>query len=75
MLRDHPVIERMERTGYANAIAQPEHCGTDFFDSEILEGDTVVEYEGETVLLDNLMDRENLQEFLAHLGFEFKTAV
>lgn len=71
---EHPAISRTLRTGYpTNAFAQPECCGTDFFDSEILEGDVIVEYEGETALMENLEDKENLEKFLAHFGFEFKT--
>lgn len=69
MLRDHPVIERMERTGYPNMIEQPEHAGTDYFGDEVLEGDSIVEYDGEIVL------KENLEKFLAEIGFEFKTAI
>lgn len=73
MLRDHPVIERMERTGYPEP--QLESCGTDFFDCEILEGDDVVIFEGEMALRENLENPKNLENFLAHFGFEFKTAM
>jgi hypothetical protein len=48
-------------------IAQPEHIGLDFFDNEILVGDEVVEFDGDIVLRDNLYD------YLAAKGFEFKT--
>jgi Hypothetical protein Yqai len=69
VLRDHPVIERIERTGYPNVIKQPEHSGTDYFGDEVLEGDDIVEYDGEVVL------KENLEKFLSEMGFEFKTAM
>ena len=69
MLRDHPVIERIEKTGYPNMIEQPEHAGIDYYGTEIIEGDDIVEYDGEVVL------KENLEKFLAEMGFEFKTAM
>ncbi len=50
-------------------IDQPEHAGIDFFGDEILDGDEVVEYDGELVLVDNL--NRYLSE---EMGFEFKTA-
>ena len=74
MLRDHPTIERMERTGYPT-VEQHDNCGEDFFGTEILEGDDVVLFEGEIVLRENLEDPKNLEEFLEHFGFEFKTAM
>jgi Hypothetical protein Yqai len=64
---EHPMITQANKTGYANAVSQPEHMGTDFFGNELLIGDDVVEYEGEVVL------RDNLNEFLEALGFTFKT--
>lgn len=66
---EHPTITRTLRTGYPNVIKQPEHSGTDYFDCEVLEGDDIVEYDGEVVL------KENLEKFLSEMGFEFKTAM
>ncbi|WP_102274058.1 YqaI family protein [Cytobacillus massiliigabonensis] len=66
---DHPMITQTERTGYPNMIAQPEHNGTDFFGDEVLDGDEIVEYDGELILKDNL-ERYLVEEF----GFKFKTA-
>jgi len=75
VLRDHPAIERTERTGYPNVVEQPECCGIDFFGDEVLEGDDVVVFEGEMVLRDNLEDSGKLEKFLSEMGFEFKTAM
>ncbi|WP_433956955.1 YqaI family protein [Cytobacillus horneckiae] len=66
---DHPLVTQIVRTGYPNMIDQPEHAGIDFFGDEILDGDEVVEYDGELVLVDNL--NRYLSE---EMGFEFKTA-
>jgi hypothetical protein len=63
----HPAITQTLKTGYPNLVEQPEHIGVDYFGFEILAGDEVVEYDGEIVL------RENLNDFLQELGFEFKT--
>lgn len=48
---EHPLVTKIERTGYPNMIKQPEHAGIDFFGDEILEGDEFVEYEGELILI------------------------
>ncbi|CAM3734574.1 YqaI family protein [Mesobacillus zeae] len=68
-MRDHPTIEQIERTGYPNIVAQPEHNGTDYFGDEILVGDDIAEDGGELILQDNL------EKYLADVyGFKFKTA-
>lgn len=66
---EHPDITCTERTGYPNLVAQPEHAGIDYFGDEILEGEDVVEFDGEIIL------KENLEKFLVEIGFEFKTAI
>lgn len=66
---EHPDITRVNRTGYPNIVSQPEHAGIDYFGDEILEGDDVVEFNGEVIL------RDNLERFLVEIGFEFKTAI
>lgn len=66
---DHPMIERIQRTGFPNMVAQPEHAGIDYFGDEILYGDDIVEYDGEIIL------RDNLERYLKEvMEFEFKTA-
>lgn len=65
---EHPQITEMNRKGYLGASEQPESCGTDVFGFEILAGDPIVEYNGETVL------KEHLEDFLKDMGFEFKKA-
>lgn len=66
---EHPEVTQLRRTGYPNMIAQPEHAGIDYFGNEILEGDEIVEYDGEIIL------EGNLQRYLCEvLGFEFKSA-
>ena len=70
---EHPAITKANMTGYANALSQPECEGVDFFGSELFPGDDVVIYEGEMALRENLDDRGNLEKFLYHFGFEFKT--
>jgi hypothetical protein len=63
-----PMITRIEKTGYPNVVEQAEHWGDDYFGDEILEGDEVVEFDGEVIL------KDNLEKFLDELGFVFKTA-
>jgi len=69
-MRDHPTIERIERTGYPeNLLEQPEHFGSDVYGDEILSGDSYIEDGGELVL------KENLERYLAdHYQFKFKMA-
>ncbi|MGE8079056.1 YqaI family protein [Peribacillus loiseleuriae] len=69
-MRDHPVIEEIERTGYPNMVDQPEHAGTDYFGTEILSGDDYVEIDGELILKDNL-ERYLVEEYQA----KFSTAI
>ncbi|WP_423408051.1 YqaI family protein [Heyndrickxia sp. MSNUG] len=66
---EHPAITRTLRTGYpTNVIEQPEHCGTDYFDSEILEGDDII-IDGEEQIL-----KENLERYLKEVyGMQFQT--
>lgn len=67
-MRDHPVIEQIEKTGYPNMVAQPEHRGIDYLGDEILAGDEVV-IDGEETIL-----QSNLEEYLTEMyGFTFKT--
>jgi Hypothetical protein Yqai len=66
---NHPIVEKIVRTGYPNMWTQPEHVGIDYFGDEILDGDDIVEYDGEIIL------KDNLERFLSEvLEFEFKTA-
>lgn len=66
---NHPMIDQIERSGYPNMVEQPEHVGIDYFGDEILDGDYIVEYDGETIL------RDNLERYLTEvMGFEFKTS-
>ncbi len=66
-----PVITEIEKTGYPNMVAQPEHNGTDINGNEILTGDSIVLLpNGETIL------EENLEDYLIEeLGFQFITAI
>jgi hypothetical protein len=69
MMRDHPIVESLERTGLPNAIAQEECNGLDYFGNEILEGDEIV-IDGEEVVL-----KDNLEDYLADVyGIEFTMA-
>jgi hypothetical protein len=53
---EHPQISEMNQFGYLkaqgfeNVVAQNEHCGSDYYGTEILEGDDVV------------IDKENFHE-------------
>lgn len=67
MYLEHPSISEINKKGYIGPIEQ-ESCGNDVFGFEILPGDDIVEFDGETVL------KEHLEEFLKDLGFEFKKA-
>ncbi|PJN91016.1 YqaI family protein [Bacillus sp. mrc49] len=68
---EHPIVTEVNKTGYANLVAQPEHFGTDYFGNEVLIGDSVVidSSNGELILEDSLED------YLIEVkGFQFKTA-
>lgn len=66
---EHPMITQVNRTGYPNMVVQPEHAGIDYFDTEILAGDEIVEDNGELIL------KENLERYLEEVyGFQFKLA-
>jgi hypothetical protein len=68
---EHPEITQVNRTGYANMVAQPEHAGVDYFGTEILIGDEIVtdDNTGEVVL------KEDLEKYLEEeYGFKFTTA-
>ena len=68
---EHPEVTEIQKNGYANLVAQPEHFGTDYFGNEVLRGDSVVidPSNGELILEDSLED------YLIEVkGFQFKTA-
>jgi Hypothetical protein Yqai len=70
-MKDHPVIESMEKTGLPYNGAQPKHVGIDYYGTEILLGDEIVidSNTGEIVL------KENLEKYLCEVcGFVFKSA-
>jgi hypothetical protein len=70
LMRDHPVIESIERTGYPKMEHQVNHWGTDIQDNEILVGDSIVRLPNGEVLLE-----DNLEDYLIEvLGFEFTKA-
>lgn len=66
---EHPDITQINKTGYLNMEAQPEHRGIDYFGDEILSGDDIViTQEGELLL------QSNLEKYLYEVqGFHFKT--
>ncbi|WP_258832843.1 YqaI family protein [Peribacillus frigoritolerans] len=68
---EHPEVTEIQKNGYKNLVAQPEHFGTDYFGNEVLRGDSVVidPSNGEMILEDCLED------YLIEMkGFQFKTA-
>ncbi|MGE6261313.1 YqaI family protein [Heyndrickxia sporothermodurans] len=68
---EHPMIIQIQKTGYPNLQAQPEHSGIDYFGNEILVGDSIVidPINGEVVL------EEHLEDYLIErLGFQYTTA-
>jgi hypothetical protein len=67
---EHPSITRVNKTGYANAVSQPEHFGTDIMGTEILTGDYYIELPNGELLLES-----NLEDYLIeNLGWIYKTA-
>lgn len=67
---EHPDISRVNRIGYVNVVAQPEHFGTDVMGDEILTGDTYIELPSGELLLEG-----NVEDYLIeNLGWVFKTA-
>ena len=67
-MRDHPMIEQMESTGYPEI---ERNCGTDWQGNEIFEGDSIVfdPNTGESIPEDTLEDY-----LVERLGFVYKTA-
>lgn len=67
---EHPMVTQINKTGYPNIVAQPEHFGTDIMDTEILTGDSYIELPNGELLLET-----NLEDYLIKVkGFVFKTA-
>ncbi|MEH7249195.1 hypothetical protein V7114_20760 [Neobacillus niacini] len=67
---EHPSITQVNKTGYANVVAQPEHFATDAMDHEILTGDSYIEFPNGNLLLES-----NLEDYLIEtLGWVYKTA-
>lgn len=68
---EHPLITKVEQTGYPNMVKQPEHNGIDYFGDEILQGDEVVfDPENDEVIL-----KCNLEKYLEKMfGFDFTLA-
>lgn len=67
----HPIIAQIEKNGFPNMVAQPEHNGIDYYGTEILTGDTIINLpDGE------MLHEDNLEDYLIEvLGFEFTTAI
>ncbi|MDZ5711620.1 YqaI family protein [Jeotgalibacillus haloalkalitolerans] len=68
-MRDHPMIEEIERHGYpVEYLDSEESQGFDFYGTELFPGDDIAEIGNETIHIDNL------ERFLEdHKGFSFKT--
>jgi Hypothetical protein Yqai len=64
---EHPEITQINRTGYPSMVDQSEHAGVDYFGTELLAGDDIVEdpATGEVVL------KEDLEKYLKEV-YEFK---
>ncbi len=64
---EHPELTQINRTGYPNMVEQSEHAGVDYFGTELLAGDDIVEdpATGEVVL------KEDLEKYLKEV-YEFK---
>ena len=70
MLKDHPVIERMERYGYVNK--EPETLGRDSLGNEVIEGDVIFELDDKTFVAEELTYDASM--VLRTLGAERKIA-
>jgi hypothetical protein len=67
---EHPSITQVNRTGYANVVAQPEHFGSCIMGDEILTGDCYIELPNGELLLES-----NIEDYaIEHLGWSYKTA-
>ncbi|MBT2735173.1 hypothetical protein [Bacillus sp. ISL-7] len=67
---EHPSITQVNKTGYANVVAQPDHFGTDVMDHEILKGASYIELPNGDLLLES-----NVEDYqIEVLGWVFKTA-
>ena len=67
MCLEHPMITEYNKKGY---LGGREEMVTkkDYFGFDIDPGDDVVKFDGDIVL------KENLEDYLKAIGFEFKTA-
>ncbi|MEY8346454.1 YqaI family protein [Niallia circulans] len=67
---EHPLITQINQLGYPAKLEEEiEQAGLDYYGDEIIEGDPIAEYNGETIL------QSNLQRYLnEEFGFIFKTA-
>ena len=66
---EHPVITEINQLGYPKDVYQEKHWGVDVMGHEIIEGDSIIEIDGEIVL------ESNLEDFLIeHLGANFTRA-
>lgn len=67
---EHPIITKINQTGYTDLAVQTEHAGIDYFGNEILVGDSIVVTPyGEMILEDSFDDY-----LIEVLGFVFKKA-
>ncbi|WP_277680392.1 hypothetical protein [Gracilibacillus dipsosauri] len=70
MLKDHPVIERMERYGYMTP--EPATLGRDSLGNEVIEGDVLYELDDKTFVAEEISFDASM--VLKLLGAERKIA-
>ena len=66
---DHPTIERLEQYG----LDEARYLGLDYFKNEIYEGDDVIIFDDEIILIEEVT-KGDLINLLINLGAEEKTA-
>ena len=66
---DHPTITHLEKYG----LDEAKYLGLDYFKNEIYEGDDVLVYDDEIILIEEVT-KGDLIKLLINLGAEEKTA-
>jgi len=66
---EHPMVTEINQLGYPKDVFQEKHWGVDIMGDEVMEGDSIIEINGEIILESNLEDY-----LIEHLGAKFTLA-
>jgi len=69
---DHPMVERIQRTGFPVYSPRRQEYGTDALGNEVFSGDRILVYEDEFFLVETLMNET--KEVLEAIGATYEIA-